>query len=227
MEHDEIIAIHYSDYEQFSESEERLSESSNDVTPQNSPRASVINQFTEEPKLSREKLSQNYTNDLPDSFCSLLQITPMNIRSSLRKRQNSSVLKSEISSSKWMKNSRPDSSVNSDRNSAKSYMSLDMRNFNNMVLSASERYKVVNNRVLTARHREGAKLEPLYTPELTQTFLHDGRYTNGGNHLNKKISLPPLLVEDEKKKSVSPKRLISTKRRGTCKSFYQLDRRHN
>lgn len=225
--------MHYSDHEQFSEMEERQSESSTDVTPQNSPRPSLTNEFLE-PKLLREKVSYypNYSNDndLPDTFCSLLQITPIQIRSpSMRKRQNSSILKSDISSSKWMRNSRPDSSVNCDRNSAKSYLSLDTRNANNLVLSASERNKVYSNRVLTARHRqlEMTKLEPLYTPELTQNNVHDSK-CGFTNYSNKKVSLPPLMLEDEKKKIGSAKRHINTKsRRCPSKYFYQFDKRHN
>ncbi|XP_053603962.1 uncharacterized protein LOC128671500 [Plodia interpunctella] len=202
IDHDEVIAVHYSDYEQFSESEERLSQSSTDVTPQNSPRISICEDH--EPKLSREKISFYPMYDegptLPDSFCSLLQITPLHIRSpSQRKRQNPSILRSELASSRWMRTSRPDSSINCDRNSAKSFVSLDTRNYGN-ALSASERNKLYN-RVVTARHRDLARLEPLCSPE----FQNNGdmsRLTNGipQQYSLRKVSLPPLLLEEEKKK---------------------------
>lgn len=194
IEQEEIIAMHYSDYDTFSESEERLSQSSSDVTPENSPR----NSFVEEPKLSREKVPCNYYHldpNLPDTFGSLLQITPMHIKSPcVRKRLNSSILKSEISSSKWMRNSRPDSSVNCDRYSAKSYLSLDTRN---LVLGEKDSKF---NRVLTARHRDVKRLDPLYTPDLNHPT--NDRFSFN----NRKVSLPPLLLEEEKKNVNSAKR---------------------
>lgn len=217
IEHEEIIAIHYSDYEQFSESEERLSQSSSDVTPQNSPRPSLIG----EPRLIREKIPYNNNNniefDLSENFSSLLHITPMTVKSpSVKKRQNSSILKSEISSSKWIRN-RPESSVNCDRNSAKSYMSLDTRNCNNSVLSVNER-NVFNNRVLTARQREIKRLEPLHTPEVNHYDRHNS-LNHGYN--NRKVSLPPLTIEEEKKSSA--KRFLVSKRRSKC--YHQVDKR--
>ncbi|XP_075971366.1 uncharacterized protein LOC142973495 [Anticarsia gemmatalis] len=229
IEHDEIIAMHYSDYEEFSESDERLSQSSSDVTPQNSPRPSIADDLCEH-KLSREKVSfyptYNDEPDLPDSFCSLLQITPIHIRSPYRKRQNPSILRSELASSRWMRNPRPDSSINCDRNSAKSFVSLDTRNYGNTALSASERNALLNNRVVTAKHRDLARLEPLCTPEMTQNDLT--RLPNGlSPHYNiRKVSLPPLLLEEEKKKvSIgSGKKHTMKSRKTVTKSFFQYDR---
>ncbi|XP_046963148.1 uncharacterized protein LOC124532330 [Vanessa cardui] len=198
-EHEEVIAMHYSDYEQFSESEERLSQSSTDVTPQNSPRVSIADDIYE-PKLSRDKVSFKFdeNSDLPDTFCSLLHITPIQIRSpSHRKRPNPSILRSDLASSRWMRNARPGSSIHYERNSAKSFVSLDTRNFNSI---ATDNSKVLNARVLTARHRELAKLEPLYTPDYPPN--EGSKIFNGiQNHFNvRKVSLPPLLLEEEKKK---------------------------
>ncbi|KAL4711703.1 hypothetical protein ACJJTC_003470 [Scirpophaga incertulas] len=234
MEHDEVIAIHYSDYEQFSESEERLSQSSSDVTPQNSPRASIAEDLCE-PKLSREKVSfyphYNEEVELPDSFCSLLQITPIQIRSPAnRKKQNTSILRSEIASSRWMRSSRPDSSVKCERNSAKSFVSLDARNYCN-VLSASDRSKLLNSRVVTARHRDLTRLEPLCTPEYQQYGVL--KQPNGmcQQYNIRKVSLPPLLLEEEKKKvvSIGSGKKQSQKKKNGMKGFFQLDRvsKHN
>ncbi|XP_045446796.1 uncharacterized protein LOC123654989 [Melitaea cinxia] len=198
MDHEEVIAMHYSDYDQFSESEERLSQSSTDVTPQNSPRVSITDD-TYEPKLSREKVSFKLEElDLPDTFCSLLHITPIQIRSpSQRKRPNPSILRSDLVSSRWMRNTRPGSSFHYERSSAKSFVSLDTRNYNSIVTDNS---KVLNARVLTARHRELAKLEPLYTPDYPP---NEGSKLNNGTHSQvnmRKVSLPPLLLEEEKRK---------------------------
>ncbi|XP_049869767.1 uncharacterized protein LOC126369407 [Pectinophora gossypiella] len=245
LEYDEVVAVHYSDYSEFSESEERLSQSSSDVTPQNSPRVSICENIAEprvsweklpasedvhEPKLSREKISifpMCDERELPDTFCSLLHITPLQVRSpSQRKRQNPSILKSEIASSRWMKNSRPDSSLNCDRNSAKSFVSLDMRN---IALSASDRNKIFNSRVLTARHRDIARLEPLCTPELAPNETSRLNGTAMYPYNMRKVSLPPLLLEEEKKKVVvnSAKKFTKTRKTGP-KNMYQLDRmRHN
>ncbi|XP_028159776.1 uncharacterized protein LOC114352381 [Ostrinia furnacalis] len=230
IEHDEVIAIHYSDYEQFSESEERLSQSSSDVTPQNSPRVSIAEDL-HEPKLSREKVTFYPAFDedanLPDTFCSLLQITPIQIRSpSHKKRQGTSILRSELASSKWMRNSRPDSSLNCDRNSAKSFVSLDTRNYTN-ALSASERNKYLNGRVVTARHRDLTRLEPLCTPDVSQNEV--ARLPNGlGQQYSiRKVSLPPLLLEEERRKvhPVSSAKKISNKpRKSIPKGMYQFDR---
>lgn len=237
IEHDEVIAMHYSDYEEFSESEERLSESSNDVTPQNSPRPSIAEDLCDSrgDRLSREKVSfypmYNDEQELPDSFCSLLQITPIHIRSpSIKKKQNPSILRSEVASSRWMKNTRPDSSVNCDRNSAKSFVSLDPMNYCNLALSASERNVLLNNRGVTARHRDLGRLEPLYTPDVPQNDLV--RLSNGISPLYniRKVSLPPLLLEEEKKKvSVSSAKKHNMKpRKSVGKSFIQFDRiRHH
>ncbi|CAG9795355.1 unnamed protein product [Diatraea saccharalis] len=225
IEHDEVIAIHYSDYEEFSESEERLSQSSSDVTPQNSPRVSI-----DEPKLSREKVTFHpmYTDedDLPNSFCSLLQITPIHIRSPPhRKKQNPSILRSELASSRWMKSYRPDSSVNCDRNSAKSFVSLDTRNYSN-TLSASERNKLMNSRVVTAKHRDLTRLEPLYDPD----YLHNdiSKMSNNVSNYNiRKVSLPPLLLEEERRKVAhigSAKRNTLKSKKSASKGFYQLDK---
>lgn len=201
MDHEEVIAMHYSDYEQFSESEERLSQSSTDVTPQNSPRIPINGDVLYEPKLSREKVSfkleENF--DLPDSFCSLLHITPIHIRSpSHKKRHNASILRSDLASSRWMRK-RPESSIHCERNSAKSFVSLDPRNY-----VASDNNKLMNARVLTARHRELARLEPLYTNEVART-------SNSVPQFNlRKVSLPPLLMEEEKRKvSVGSAKKIS------------------
>lgn len=230
IEHDEVIAMHYSDYEQFSESEERLSQSSSDVTPQNSPRVSIAEDL-HEPKLYREKVTFYPTFDeepsLPDTFCSLLQITPIQIRSpSHRKRQGTSILRSELASSRWMRNSRPDSSINCDRNSAKSFVSLDTRNYSN-ALSASERNKFLNSRVVTARHRDVTRLEPLCTPDVSQNEVM--RLPNGmAQHYSiRKVSLPPLLLEEEKKKVVpvgSAKKISHKPRKSIPKGLYQFDR---
>lgn len=198
MDHEEVIAMHYSDYDQFSESEERLSQSSTDVTPQNSPRVSITEDIYE-PKLSREKVSFKIEEpDLPDTFCSLLHITPIQIRSpSQRKRPNPSLLRSDLVSSRWMRNTRPGSSFHYERSSAKSFVSLDTRNYDSIVTDNS---KVLNARVLTARHRELAKLEPLYTPDYPP---NEGSKLNNGTHSQvnmRKVSLPPLLLEEEKRK---------------------------
>ncbi|KAJ8727376.1 hypothetical protein PYW07_001495 [Mythimna separata] len=228
MEHDEVIAMHYSDYEEFSESEERLSQSSTDVTPQNSPRVSA--EDVAEHRLHRDKVSfyplYNDDTDLPDAFCSLLQITPIHIHSPHRKRQNPSILRSELASSRWMRNPRPDSSLNCDRNSAKSFVSLDTRNYGNTALSASERNALMNSRVVTARHRDLARLEPIYTPEIPQSEVM--RLPNGisSNFSIRKVSLPPLLLEEEKKKvsiSSARKHNVRTRKSGP-KGMFQLDR---
>ncbi|RVE45824.1 hypothetical protein evm_009505 [Chilo suppressalis] len=228
-EHDEVIAMHYSDYEQFSESEERLSQSSSDVTPQNSPRVSIAEDMYE-PKLSREKVTfqpmYHEENELPNNFCSLLQITPMQIRSPpYRKRQNTSILRSDLASSRWMRSSRPDSSMNCDRNSAKSFVSLDTRNCSN-TLSASERNKLLNSRVVTARHRDLTRLEPLYDPEYTQNDIT--KISNNVSHYNiRKVSLPPLLLEEDRRKVVhigSGKKNTLKAKKSASKGFYQLDK---
>ncbi|XP_023934625.2 uncharacterized protein LOC112043450 [Bicyclus anynana] len=211
IEHEEVIAMHYSDYEQFSESEDRLSQSSSDVTPQNSPRISITGD-TYEPKLSREKVSFKLDEDteLPDTFCSLLHITPIQIRSPIyRKKPNQSILRSDLASSKWMRK-RPESSIY-ERNSAKSFVSLDTRNY--MGLDNS---KIVNARVLTARHREMARLEPLYTPELKTEVSKLG---NGTHFHIRKVSLPPLLLEEEKRKVNGSARKFSKSRKGPSKNY--------
>lgn len=195
--------MHYSDYEEFSESEERLSQSSTDITPQNSPRPSADD--LHEPRLTREKVSFHPNSflepDLPDTFCSLLQITPIQIRSpSHRKRQNPTILRSEIASSRWMRSSRPESSVHCDRNSAKSFVSLDTRNYGSIALSASDNSKVLNGRVLTARHRELARLEPLYTPDLPHSDPNKSLNSSQHQYNIRKVSLPPLHLQEEKKK---------------------------
>lgn len=237
--------MHYSDYNEFSESEERLSQSSTDVTPQNSPRPSVCDHTNElkvlwdkttqedQPRLPREKLLTFPTGDsgrdLQDTFCSLLHITPVQIRSpSHRKRQNPSILKSEIASSRWMKSSRPDSSVNCDRNSAKSFVSLDTRNYSTVALSASERNKLLNSRVTTAKHRDIARLEPLFTPDIIQNEMY--RIPNGTAHPYniRKVSLPPLLLEEEKKKVSNNSGKKTSKIRKYSKNSHHLDKvRHN
>ncbi|XP_013200185.2 uncharacterized protein LOC106142827 [Amyelois transitella] len=225
MDHDEVIAVHYSDYEQFSESEERLSQSSTDVTPQNSPRVSICEEV-QESKLSREKVSFYPMFDdepgLPDSFCSLLQITPLQIRSpSQRKRYNPSILRSELASSRWMRTSRPDSSINCDRNSAKSFVSLDTRNYGNIALSASDHNKLYG-RVVTARHRDLARLEPLCSPELQQSDIT--RLTNGipQQYSLRKVSLPPLLLDEEKRKATVNSAKKYKIRKTLPKNIFQL-----
>lgn len=195
------------------------------MTPQNSPR---ISEELLEPKLTREKVTfytTNYDDDpnLPDSFCSLLQITPIQIRSpSHRKRQSTSILRSELASSRWMRSSRPDSSVNCDRNSAKSFVSLDTRNYGN-ALSASERNKLLNSRVVTARHRDLTRLEPLCTPEVTQNDITKLPNGMSQQYSIRKVSLPPLLLEEEKKKVVSigsAKKHNLKHRKSVTKGFY-------
>nr|XP_034829601.1 uncharacterized protein LOC117986805 isoform X2 [Maniola hyperantus] len=228
MDHEEVIAMHYSNYEQFSESEDRLSQSSTDVTPQNSPRIPVTDEIHEpkltrisvtdeihEPKLSREKVSFKLHEkiELPDTFCSLLHITPIQIRSPIyRKKTNQAILRSDLASSKWMRN-RPESSIY-ERNSAKSFVSLDTRNY--LRPESKIDSKIVNARVLTARHRELARLEPLYTPE----SQNDGsKLGNGLQHFQiRKVSLPPLLLEEEKRK-VGSARKLSKSRKGTSKIY--------
>ncbi|KAG6445823.1 uncharacterized protein LOC115440681 [Manduca sexta] len=229
VEHDEVIVMHYSDYEQFSESEERLSQSSSDVTPQNSPRVSVEDLC--EPRLTREKVtfSSNFNEDLPDSFCSLLHITPLQIHSPApRKRQNQSIIRSELASSRWMRGSRPDSSLNCGRNSAKSFVSLDIRNYGNMALSATDRNNLMNGRVVTARNRDMTKLEPLHTPELSPTDV--SKLTSTPYQCSiRKVSLPPLFLEEEKKKvtPVSPAKKHNMKSRKRRKSSCQFDKVKN
>ncbi|KAJ2952201.1 hypothetical protein O0L34_g4481 [Tuta absoluta] len=247
VQYDEVVMMHYSDYNQFSESEERLSQSSTDVTPQNSPRESACDNTFEfnvtqeknsgdvyfEPKLSREKMQSiplhGNETELPNSFCSLLHITPLQARSpSQRKRQNPSILRSEIASSRWMKNSRPDSSINCDRNSAKSFVSLDPRTYGTVALSASERNKMLSTRVLTARHRDITRLEPLYTPDIPPNEMN--RTSNGISYpySMRKISLPPLMLEEEKRKVVHSAKKQNKARKNVPKNVYQLDRmRHN
>ncbi|XP_014367260.2 uncharacterized protein LOC106717846 isoform X1 [Papilio machaon] len=192
-EHDEVIAVHYSDYEQFSESEERLSQSSTDVTPQNSPRVSAVDY---EPRITREKISYypkpGEESDFEDTFSSLLQITPIQIRSPYKKRQTHSILRSEVASSRWMRGNRPDSSVNGGRGSAKSFVSLDTGKY-------SIDGKSNNGRVVTARHREVARLEPIYTPEPPIDVMRNNPHAYG----NRKVSLPPLSMEEEKRKIAS------------------------
>ncbi|CAH2071796.1 unnamed protein product, partial [Iphiclides podalirius] len=198
IDHDEVIAMHYSDYEQFSESEERLSQSSTDVTPQNSPRVLGIENPCE-PRLSREKITiyprQDDDLDFGDAFSSLLQITPIQIRSPYKKRQSHSILRSELASSRWMRGSRPDSSVNCGRSSAKSFVSLDTGKYSNILCGLD--VKNVNGRVVTARHRDMGRLEPIYTPEPPHTDVNKG---NGPMYLNRKVSLPPLSMEEERRK---------------------------
>lgn len=221
--------MHYSNYEQFSESEDRLSQSSTDVTPQNSPRISIdeihepkltrisVTDEIHEPKLSREKVSFKLHEEieLPDTFCSLLHITPIQIRSPIyRKKTNQTILRSDLASSKWMRN-RPESSIY-ERNSAKSFVSLDTRNY--LRPESKIDSKIVNARVLTARHRELARLEPLYTPE----SQNDGsKLGNGLQHFQiRKVSLPPLLLEEEKRKvTVGSARKLSKSRKGTSKIY--------
>lgn len=213
------MAMHYSDYEQFSEIEDRLSQSSTDVTPQNSPRPSIEDLQIYEPRLTREKVSfQPCDEDLPGTFCSLLQITPIQIRSPSQRRKQSSILRSDLASSKWMRN-RPDSSLNCDRNSAKSFVSLDTRNYN--ALSASDRANLMNGRVVTAKHRDLAKLDPLWSSDMTHNEILKH---NGPQQYNiRKVSLPPLLLEEEKRKVASAKK-HHFKGRKSVKTYYQLDR---
>lgn len=118
-----------------------------------------------------------------------------------------------------MRNSRPDSSVNCDRNSAKSFVSLDPRNY--VALSASGRNTILNSRVVTARHRELARLEPLCSPELPH---ESPKALNGSQQYHiRKVSLPPLLLEEEKRKVASAKKQ-NIKSRKRSQPFYQLDR---
>lgn len=227
FECDEVFAMHYSDYEKFSESEERLSQSSTDVTPQNSPRASV--EDLHEPKLMREKLLYPVNNEyieLPDSFCSLLQITPIQIHSPLHRKRQS--LKPEVTSSRWMRGSRPDSSVNCDRNSAKSFASWDTRNHGN-TLSASERIAFMNSRVVTAKHRDLKRLEPLCSPGMTQNDVSNLLSGNSYQYGVRKVSLPPLLLDERKKvASVSSAKKYSIKTKKGAKCLFQLDKvKHN
>lgn len=125
-----------------------------------------------------------------------------------------------------MKNPRPDSSLNCDRNSAKSFVSLDTRKYGNMAFSASERNAVRNNRVVTAKHRDLARLEPICTPEIAQSDA--ARLPNGiSSHFSiRKVSLPPLLLEEEKKKvSISSARKHNVRtRKSVPKGMFQLDR---
>ncbi|XP_063533072.1 uncharacterized protein LOC134743516 [Cydia strobilella] len=221
IEHDEVIAMHYSDYEEFSESEERLSLSSTDVTPQNSPRISIEN--LSETKMQREKVNLfsmfGDEHELPDSFCSLLHITPIQIRSPLQRKRQNPFIKSEIASSRWMRNSRPESSVNYDRNSAKSFVSLDPSNYGT-AMSASERKNGINGRVITAKSRDLAKLEPLHTPEYHDTHRLPSAF---GQHNNaRKVSLPPLLLEEDKRKVSAGKKHMKTRK--PSKHVYNLDR---
>ncbi|CAH2241848.1 uncharacterized protein LOC120626573 [Pararge aegeria] len=213
IEHEEVIAMHYSNYEQFSESEDRLSQSSTDVTPQNSPRISLTSDI-HEPKLSREKVSFKLHEemDLPDTFCSLLHITPIQIRSPIyRKKTSQSIVRSDLASSKWMRK-RPESSIY-ERNSAKSFVSLDTRNYLGV-----DNSKILNARVLTARHRDMARLEPLYTPESQNEVSKLG---NGMQHYHiRKVSLPPLLLEEEKRKvTVGSARKFNKSRKPTSKIY--------
>lgn len=198
IEHEEVIAMHYSDYEQYSESEERLSQSSTDVTPQNSPRVSTTENPCE-PRLSREKISfkprQVEEYDFGEAFSSLLQITPIQIRSPYRKRLSHSILRSEVASSRWMRGSRPDSSLNCGRSSAKSFVSLDADKYSSKLGGMDG--KNSNGRVVTARPRDMTRLEPIYTPEPTYS---DVNKTSGLTYLNRKVSLPPLLMEEERRK---------------------------
>lgn len=219
-DHEEVIAMHYSDYEQFSESEERLSQSSTDVTPQNSPRC-LFSEEIDEPRFLKERIPFYKHDDelgLPNDFCSLLQITPIQIRSPLQRiRHNPSILRSDIASSKWMRNSRPESSTHFERNSAKSFVSLDTRN-TKLVNGAD---KIIKGRVMTARQREIAKLEPLYTPPYSETNrFYDG---NQPNYSLRKVSLPPLLLDEEKKKANGSSAKKMFKHRKTTSKSY-LDR---
>ncbi|XP_068631302.1 uncharacterized protein [Battus philenor] len=196
FEQDELIAMHYSDYEQYSESEDRLSQSSTDVTPQNSPRVSTVENIYE-PKLSCEKISFYPKQDeefyFGDAFSSLLQITPIQIRSPYRKRHSHSILRSEVASSRWMRVSRPDSAFNGDRNSAKSFVSLDTVKYGNIAGDS----KMLEGRVVTARHRDTTRLEPICTPEPPH---NDVMRSNGLTYNNRKVSLPPLSMDEEKRK---------------------------
>ncbi|XP_041970941.1 uncharacterized protein LOC121727278 isoform X2 [Aricia agestis] len=211
-EHEEVIAMHYSDYEQFSESEERLSQSSTDVTPQNSPRPYIADDFWESPGISRfpreRRCYRDDESDLSDTFCSLLHITPVQMHSPFKKRQNPSILRSDLASSKWMRNRRPDSSINYGRSSAKSFISLDVKNYK--TISASDNSKIINGRVLTARQREMAKLEPLYTPEAINEL---SGYSNEHQSHTRKVSLPPLFVEDDRRKINTSSARKSSKRK--------------
>lgn len=118
-----------------------------------------------------------------------------------------------------MRNSRPDSSINCDRNSANSFVSLDTRNY--IALSASDRNTILNSRDSRARHRELARLEPLCSPELPQESQKtvDSSYQY---HI-RKVSLPPLLLEDEKRKVASAKK-NNLKSRKRNHQFYHLDK---
>ncbi|XP_045526851.1 uncharacterized protein LOC123715671 [Pieris brassicae] len=220
IEHEEVIAMHYSDYEQFSESEERHSQSSTDVTPTNSPRTSTSD--IPDTKLNREKITYQYSPeiDLLDKFSSLLQIKPIQIRSpSHKKKQNQSVLRSDIASSKWMKPYRPDTSVNYGRNSAKSYISLDHTKNSNM----SSLDNRINSRVFTARLRESS-LQPLHSPE---SYNGTFRYGQQNKYNIRKVSLPPLLREEEKKKVVVGSAKKPSKSRKSSTKLH-LDRlKHN
>lgn len=245
IEYDEVIAMQYSDYSEFSENEERFSQSSSDVTPQNSPRPSIcehlgdtkshekvsISEDMYEPKLYREKVSFrpmcSDEKNLPYSFCSLLHITPIQIHSPAhRKRPNPSILKSDAASSRWMKNSRPDSTKHYDRNSAKSFVSLDPKNYENLALSASERNKILNSRILTAKHRDLTRLEPLCTPEMSPNDMSRLGMCAPHQYNVRKVSLPPLLLEEEKKKVtlVSSAKKHSKSKKSGNKSIYNLDR---
>ncbi|CAK1545969.1 unnamed protein product [Leptosia nina] len=218
IEHEEVIAMNYSDYEQFSESEDRHSQSSTDITPTNSPRAS--SEHITDTKLSREKMFNYGPNNLSDTFSSLLQITPIHIRTPiLKKRQSQSILRSEIASSRWMKSNRPDTSINLERNSAKSYISLyDTRNLSN-ICSLDRK---MNGRINTARLRD-SQLQNLYSPESHTELSSRGLYQNYGV---KKVSLPPLLLEEERKKIpiASAKKQNKTRKSSTK---MHIDRRYN
>lgn len=123
-----------------------------------------------------------------------------------------------------MRQHRPDSSLHSDRTSAKSFVSLDTRNCG-LVLSASERNKVLVNRV---NSRYGKRLHPLYTPDLPPQEMY--KLPSSMHSLtSRKVSLPPLMIEEEKRKMVavsSPQKLnVNIKpRRSMSRSFLNLER---
>ncbi|XP_050664100.1 uncharacterized protein LOC126964832 [Leptidea sinapis] len=190
ISNEEVIALNYNNYEQYSESEERLSQSSADVTPTNSPRTSSSGDY--EPTLCREKFSHKMnTDEISDRFSSLLHISSLQIRSPLpRRKQNQSVLRSEVASSRWMRSSRPESSINLGRNSAKSYISFDTRNLN---INSTE-CNTLRKGVFTARNSEPPN------HQMYATDIHNGMFARTNL---RKISLPPLMLEEEKRILVS------------------------
>lgn len=238
-EEEEVHALNRTDCSDFSESEERLSDSSlSDTTLYNSPIIQTPRNCKNIPASAssvRNALPNNDLKNFQDSFNSILQITPLYQRtpsaySGRSYRQYSSILKSEISSSKWTRNTSPDivilpqnldnpHNMYDNRNSATPLLSLGSRKSALSTLSAKDTNKLVNGkRVLTARQRDMSSLSRYQPMQSRHSVILESKIKNNrvynsfdSNKSKGKVSLPPILHLEEKSKLAHPNSAIVSK----------------